>query len=150
MAWWTALFSAPKVIETAVDTASTVVKGGMDMFEKAFYTDQEKAQMAKEMQAMWMDLVKVLAGDNSISARARRGIAYIIVATFCTFLFASAGLFFFNKEWSEFVLKIALSTYLAEGFFGVMLFFYGPYMVGKYIKGTPGVLGDVTKVEEKK
>lgn len=148
MAWWSVFLSAPKVLETAVDTASTVVKGGMDIFEKAFYTDQEKAQMAKEMQSMWMDLVRVLSTDNSISARARRGIAYIIVTTFCTFLFASAITFFFNKEWSEFILKIAISTYLAEGFFGVMLFFYGPYMVGKYMKGTPGLLG--TTEEAKK
>lgn len=127
--WIKEIFGAPQLVTAAAET----VKSGMDMLDKAFYTQQEKAENANKYIDIWLKLQMILANDNSIAAVTRRFIAIAIVGNFLFLLTFAALIYRVDKEWSAFILKVIIDGYLGYlvlGVAGTLFTFYG---IGKYI-----------------
>jgi uncharacterized protein YjfI (DUF2170 family) len=121
------------VATTVADTAANVVTTGATMIDKAFYTDQEKAENNNKLVEMWLKLQSLIANDTGISAVARRGVAYIIMGTFCFLILFACVIWRFDAKWAEFILKTVVDTDLAYLALTVGFFFYGFYSYGKYV-----------------
>jgi hypothetical protein len=150
-AWVKGIFGTPEVITTV----AAGVKTGFDMFDKAFYTQQEKAENGIKFVDIWLKLQMILANDNSIAAITRRFLAMAIVSNFLFLLTFAAMIYKVDKEWSAFILKIIIDGYLGYlvlAVIGTMFTFYG---VGKYISkdnipfSTASIDGTNGKKEEK-
>ena len=130
MSFFSTLFSVPKI----VDTAAEVVIKGTDMIDKAFYTDQEKAENSNKLMAFWLELQKLIANDTGFSAIARRFVAYMITGVFLFLVVMACAVWKFDKDWSEFILKTIDKTDLGYLMLLVGFFFFGFYAFGKYIQ----------------
>jgi hypothetical protein len=126
------LFAIPKVATTVADTAANVVTTGATMIDKAFYTDQEKAENNNKLVEMWLKLQSLIANDTGISAVARRGVAYIIMGSFCFLILFACIIWKLDEKWAEFILKTVVDTDLAYLALLVGFFFFGFYGYGKY------------------
>jgi len=148
--WIKTIFGAPR----AVDAIATVVETGVSMVDKAFYTDQEKAENQTKFIEIWLKLQMILANDNSISAYTRRVIAIIVFANFFLIFFAIAGIWIFNKEWAEFLYKLAMAFQIVWIALTITVFFFGFYGFGKYVSkdnmpfSTSAIDGNVTEKKE--
>lgn len=131
MSIFNTLFAVPKI----VDTAAEVVTKGTDMLDKAFYTDQEKAENNNKLMAFWLELQKMIANDTGISAAARRVVAYMITEVFLFLILMACIVWKIDKEWSEFILKTIDKTDLSYLMLLVGFFFFGFYAFGKYMGG---------------
>jgi len=129
MGWLSAILGTPKVVETAAG----VVKSGVDMIDKAFYTDQEKAENQTKMVDVWLKLQMLWANDNSVSASARRLIAFLVYAAFLFLVIFACIVWKFDKEWAVFILKTIIDIQLGWIVVTITAAFFGLYGVGKYI-----------------
>ena len=130
MGIWKYLFGVPKVI----DTATEVVKTGTDMIDKAFYTDQEKADNTNKLMVFWLELQKMIANDTGVSAIARRFVAYMIMGAFLYLIIFASMVWKYDDKWSEFILKTIGESDLGYLALLVGFFFFGFYAFGKYMK----------------
>ena len=129
MSWLATIFGTPKLVETTADA----IKSGIDMIDKAFYTDQEKAENQNKMTEIWLKLQMILANDNSVGALTRRIIAFLVFSTFVFLLIFACIVYKFDREWAAFVLKVVLDTQLAWIVATITVFFFGLYGWGKYV-----------------
>lgn len=130
MSFLTTLFSIPKV----VDTAAEVVSKGTDMIDKAFYTDQEKAENTNKLMTFWLELQKMTANDSGVSAVARRFVAYLITGAFLYLVIFACMVWKYDRDWAEFILKTIDGSDLGYLMLLVGFFFFGFYAFGKYMK----------------
>lgn len=128
-AWLKGIFSAPQMVTAAADA----VKSGFDMIDKAFYTDQEKADNNNKRFDIWLKLQMLFANDNSVAAHTRRQLAIMIIGVFLIVILLACFVFPFNKEWSSFLLKVIIEGYLGYLALGVAGTFFALYGIGKYI-----------------
>jgi hypothetical protein len=128
-AWIKTIFGAPEV----VSTVATGVKTGFEMLDKAFYTDQEKAENANKVVDVWLKLQMILANDNSIAALTRRLIAFLVVSEFCFLLLVAVASYHWNKDLAEFILKIIIDGYLGYLVLGICGTYFTFYGWGKYV-----------------
>lgn len=135
MSFWGKLFGSTTVVETAADTVSTAVKTGFGMLDSAFYTDQEKAADAKDATRIWLEIQKVIAGENSLRSITRRIIAWAFVAEFL--LAFNVGLFcalFFESK-VEKVVSIVAAFQLGYIVLAIVTFYFGTYGIGQLLGG---------------
>lgn len=127
--WVKAIFGAPEMVTAAANT----VKSGMDMLDKAFYTQEEKAENAVKYVDVWLKLQMILANDNSIAACIRRYIAVSVISAFLFMVVFAAMIWKVDKEWSAFVLKVIIDGYLGYLVLGITSTMFTFYGIGKYI-----------------
>lgn len=113
----------------AGDIAEKVTVGIMDGIDAAWYTDEEKAADAQERRGSWLKMMEATAGENSIRSVTRRILAFLVIGPFMGLLICAAGLYKFDLKWAEFILS--LLTEISNIVLGIVLFYFGPYEVGK-------------------
>lgn len=123
------LFGAPEIVSAVADT----VKGGMTMLDKAFYTDQEKAENAIKYTDVWLKLQMIMANDNSIAATIRRVIAVFVIGDFIFLLTFAAMAHHWYPEWATFILKIIIDGYLMYIVLAIVSTMFATYGIGKYV-----------------
>ena len=129
MSIWATLFGMPKVIEGAVD----VVKSGVDIVDKAFYTEQEKADNNTKVMDVWLKLQMLLANDNSVSAYTRRMIAFLSYTIFFILVIFACVVYKVDPEWAKFIIETVINLQIAWIVLVITGFFFGGYAWGKYI-----------------
>lgn len=128
-AWLKAVFGAPEIVTAVANT----VRSGVDMVDKAFFTEQEKAENNVKIMDVWLKLQMILANDNSVSALTRRIIAFLIISTFCFLVVFACIIYPLNHEWSGYILKVIVDSQLTYITLGICGFFFFFYNWGKYI-----------------
>lgn len=122
-------FGDSKVVETAAD----VVKSGVDMVDKAFYTNQEKAENQIKLTDVWLKLQMLWANDNSISAMTRRLIAFMSFFTYILLIIFVCVVWKFDKDWAAFIIKTIVDLQLAWIVVTITIALFGFYGFGKYV-----------------
>ena len=124
-------FSFLKTSEKALNTATELVKSGVNGIDALFFTKEEKSKASMEMINMWIRTQEVLRDENTAKSITRRYLAVSIIAfTFILGLFAVAVHPWF-PEWSDYALKL-LREY---GFMttSVIVFYFGYYAVKQIV-----------------
>ena len=120
-----------KIVDSAI--------GGID---KAFFTNQEKANAAFKIVEAQAEFVKSALNGSTVSSLTRRYIAVSIVGAFLLLLLFAAAVYKIDVEWGKFSLDLA--GRLSNLALMVAAFYFGGYMVSNhFLKG-------FNKVKEKK
>lgn len=125
MSIWSVLGSS-KVVDTVADT----VKGGLELTDKAFFTDQEKAEANAKMLDAWIKIQEATASENSIRSITRRILAWTITGSFLFLILAACGLYHFMPAWSEYIRNCIVETDLHWLTLTVAAFYFGTYGIG--------------------
>lgn len=101
--------------------------------DKAFYTDEEKAEKRAEAYARWQDLQLVLAEKGTGTAVNRRIVSwFVLIAFMLSFLvtlgFSLAGYI----EQARTAMEVAENFKVGWAFSAVIVFYFGPHVVGAY------------------
>lgn len=75
MSWFSKLLGTDK----ALDTINTIAEGGLDLADKAFYTDQEKAEFRMKKADMWLRMSEMVSKQSAPTAISRRIIAWSVI-----------------------------------------------------------------------
>ncbi|MBN2669989.1 MAG: hypothetical protein JXR60_12280 [Bacteroidales bacterium] len=124
--WWTKFFTG-KSVEKVID-------GAISGIDKLVLTNEEKTDALKKVADAQAEFAKSMLNSNTVSSKARRGIAYAIVFTFLAMIIASAVLYKFDKDYSQFIFEMAKSE-LSVLVLMVMGFFFGGYMASTHLIG---------------
>ena len=117
------IFGVGKTAEKGLDIAEK----GMDWvgsgIDKAFYTEEEKADANLKILNAKIEFVKMFAGENSEQSKARRELANMVFKSFFSLIFMGVAVWFFNKEYALFIFSIVaeisgLSLLVAGAYFG--------------------------------
>jgi hypothetical protein len=126
----TTLFGTPKIVGAVADT----VKSGVSMIDKAFYTDQEKAENAMRFTNTWLKIQQATANENSIRSITRRILAWAIMGTFLALVVSACIIYCFNPAWAIYIKNTIQETQLGWLTVGVGVFYFGTYGIGSYMK----------------
>lgn len=125
------LFGSTTVAEKAADTVSGAVKTGFGMLDNAFYTDQEKATNALEGTKTWLEIQKVIAGENSLRSITRRVIAWAFVGEFLLVLNVCLICVLFKPDKVKDVVSIVSAFQLGWIVLTIVAFYFGTYGLGQ-------------------
>jgi hypothetical protein len=135
MGFWGTLFGSTAVVEKAADTVSTAVKTGFGMLDNAFYTDQEKAADSREGMKIWLEIQKVIAGENSLRSITRRVIAWAFVAQFLLALNVCLVCVLFWSDKVDDVISVISAFQLGWIVLTIVAFYFGTYGIGQMLGG---------------
>ena len=118
------IFSFLKAPETIDKMLSAVISTG----DALVYTDEEKAEMKKEMAKIHLDHIKATAGENNHTSVARRWLSVLIIVPFVLLTLGSAILDAFGmpeiaNHWQE----LAMEDY-SNLIMMVCVFYFGPHL----------------------
>lgn len=132
MSWLTGLLGTPKIVNTVADT----VKSGVNMFDKAFYTKEEKAENALKLTDTWLKIQKAIADENGIRSITRRILAWGIVVNFLLIIDVGVYLIVAGKlDRVESLKTFIMDTKMGWAALSVVIFYFGYYSI-QAIKGT--------------
>jgi len=130
MGFLSAILGAPKIVDTVADT----VKGGMNMLDNAFYTDQEKAATAGRVMETWLEIQKATATENSIRSITRRVIAWLVMGLFLLLVLSACVIWKFDPAWAVYIRDAIIETKLMYLAMIIGFFYFGSYGIGTLIK----------------
>ena len=129
MNWLTALFSAPKAVDTALNVGEKITTGLISGIDKCFYTDEEKAVALQKGSETILEFWKVVASENTEQSKARRELAMIVFKSYFSMLFFTIAVYGLNKEMAMFIFDIANS--FSTLVLGVGAIYFGPHQLQK-------------------
>lgn len=129
MGWWSALFSAPKIVETGCE----VVKTGVGMLDEAFYTDQERAMDSIEVSKLALERVKLALNESSIRSITRRFLSFAIIGQ-AMFLTTVSGVLYLMGKVKDAAFILDLLKFWSVPLSAVVIFYFGYYGVQQIIK----------------
>ena len=135
MAFWD-IFTASK---TATEAAKNVVDGTIAGIDKAFYTEEERAEnFQKRLELfergyqIWLDAQKVLVNETTPRSITRRVLAILILGAFLVLILAAGGVYIFNPVWADWLIKC--SGYLKGLSLTVGVFYFGYYAISGVVQ----------------
>lgn len=133
MSW----FSLFKSSDKAMDAVTGVAKGGMEMLDEAFYTDQEKEENRQAIFANWLEGQKLFNQQTSPTARSRRLVVWGVTALVAYGVVLCSLLIVFDPM-SEVKVNAIMQVYavmqIGWAFVGAVSFYFGPHMLS-FLKG---------------
>lgn len=132
MAFWDIFSSAPKAVDLAVEAGEGLIKG----IDKIFYTDEEKEDARKEARVWWLEMMKTVKDESSVTALTRRYIAFAITGLFLLCVITSILLLLFRSNLFSNMWLITQEVSLYFG--GIMFFYFSVYVAGRVIDKVKG------------
>ena len=120
------IFSGKLKIKDVFDKAASAIGASV-------FTNQERAEFNKSMADSQLEFVKQTVSENSARSITRRYIAVSIVGVYLFLMLFAVGVYYFDKEYSEFVFKTA-NTGLGTLVIMVAAFYFGGYYLSQYNK----------------
>jgi hypothetical protein len=125
-------FSTPKTVEKGIGIIEKVTDGIVAGIDKAWYTEEEKAEASQKAVETIIEMWKTLATENSEQSKARRVIAMAILKVYFTLLLMGVVVYGFDPDYAAFIFKIVkeISVLVA----GVQFIYFGPHQISKIWK----------------
>lgn len=125
MGWFGKLLGTDK----ALDVIDTVAKGGLDLLDNAFYTDEEKANIRMKQANLWLKMHDTVAKQSAPTAISRRIIAWAVVGMAMFSLLVGTVLLFLKMD--EMLVKfldLVSTVGITTAFPLVIGFYFGPHI----------------------
>jgi len=113
--------------DKAYETANNVIDGVKSGLDKAWYTDEEKADTNKALVASQLKFVEMQRDENSVRSRARRVLAFGITAWYLGGLTVTAVVYRFDPVYARFLYETVSKATVAFGL--VIGFYFGVHLV---------------------
>ena len=118
------------------DKALDVVSEGASLLDKAFYTDEEKAEGAKDLLSMWMRMRE----SNSIKTVTRRLLAVTFAGLYSLLFLVGGGFVIANRAYiAEALVDFAVKMFFPHLVLTVMIYYFGPWLldviIRRFVKG---------------
>jgi len=140
MGLWS-IITGKSSVDKTLDIADKATTGIISGFDKAFYTDEEKAEtLTKRMEIVGqlseshIKLMQATASETTARSITRRVVAIFVMALTFLCMFAIAAVWRFDKEWALFMLELVKYFQVGIAFISVIFFFFGTYLAGKFAK----------------
>lgn len=114
-------------------TPEKVVDGIASGIDKAFFTNEERADVTKSMADALGQLAKDTMNESSTRAVTRRLLCISVTIVYLLLIIAAVVIYYFNIEYSAFIYKVA-DECLSNLVLMTFAFYVGAYMVNSYIK----------------
>lgn len=131
------ILSAPESVNKTLDIVEKGTDGIIAGFDKAFYTDEEKAESLqaridsfRDLTKLHIELMEKTGSESTVRSITRRKLALDIVRTFLFLLITSAVIYKVDPGWALHMKDTAIL--LNSLVLGVGFFFFGGY-VGKQL-----------------
>jgi len=124
-----ALFGGSK---PGADNVMQIAKGVGGWVDGLKLTDQERMEFNGQMLSKWGDWFSATAAENTERSRTRRDIAIWIIRAEISLLFSSVVIFKFDKQWSEYIFRVATGEPMSFLVLGVGAFFFGAHLVRQF------------------
>jgi len=108
-----------------VDSATKIVNGAVSGIDKAFFTDEERADYAKGIMEQAVEFVKLTLNENTARSITRRIIAVLFVAEYLIIRLTAAGLIIAGNEKGEKLRAMAAEE--NQIIMAVVIFYFGYY-----------------------
>lgn len=140
MNFWATITGA-NAIDKTMDIAEKTTDGVISGIDKLIYSKEERAEtltkrleLADKIATTHIELMKATAGETTTRSINRRIVASYIM--FINFLFAVSicVTWKFDQEWAIFMLKVCQLLWIGEAFMAVVIFYFGNYLAGKFLK----------------
>ena len=119
-----------------VDRVMDVAKGVGSWIDEQQYTEEERAKAISELGDKVITFVGATSNESTQRSITRRSIAVWIMRAEILVIAASAISFPFNKEWSEYLFKLAsYDSPLGWMAVGVGVFFFGTHLLRTKLTG---------------
>jgi len=111
-------------------TGDKLLESSIAGIDKAFYTEEEKADRRAKAYDKWHELTFMLAEKDTHTGINRRKLADKIVDTILTTFLASVVLGMFDRvDEVNMIIQLVEKFWLGEAFVAVLAFYYGPHML---------------------
>jgi len=127
------ILSAPKALDTALDVVEKGTDGIIAGFDRAFYTQEERAESLqaridsfRDLTKLHIELMEKTGSENTVRSITRRKLAVMIIETYLFLLIASAIIYRFDSAWALHVIAVAVT--LNNIVIAVAFFFFGGYV----------------------
>jgi len=132
--------STAKATENLTEIAKDGVKGGIDLLNNAFYTDQEKTkdglQAASKLMDYHIEVSKIQASENSVRSITRRQLALIFTVPYMAAFVLCCALYKLDREWADYIKNTAAEFGLGKIVLSIVICYFGYYgiksIVGKW------------------
>lgn len=95
--------SSAKAVDAAAGIADKTADGIIAGIDKAFYTDEEKAEARQKWFSGWLALQQTIANESTPTAISRRVLAFMIMGVFLSLIVLGIALWKIDREWSRVV-----------------------------------------------
>lgn len=135
------LSSTSKATENITEIAKDGVKGGINLIDNAFHTDQEKSQEALQagtaLMATHLKLVELMASENSIRSMTRRMLALLFSVPYViAFIFSCIF-----KSYADHIKEMVQTFGMPNIVFAIVICYFGYY-------GLQGIVSRLKKGEK--
>ncbi|MCW3784941.1 hypothetical protein [Plebeiibacterium sediminum] len=111
------------------DMFKTVASG----VDKAFFTNEERSDINKEIYYAQLEFAKTESNANTISSKARRSLAFMVAIPFMLFKSIASGLAMFGYT-SQANQVDTINNGIAIYFGGIMTYYFGIYLYQQHTK----------------
>lgn len=110
--------------------AEKVLDASIRGLDALVFTDEERAELNKQLGAQWLELQKVIGNESSIRSVTRRVIACAIIFPFIALVIAAAIAYPYSASYAAFLVSLAESKF-GWLVLGVGGFYFGPYLISR-------------------
>jgi len=140
MGLWTTLknfvVGAPKLSEDLFDKDDGLLVKAGGFINDLHYSDSERIQDAIVIGQGVTEFVKTTLAENTVKSKTRRFVAMLWISAQLALLFVTAMFIPFNTEVASNLFEVATCKIMFYGTGSVIVFFFGGYVWGTYVKGS--------------
>lgn len=119
------LFGSSESTDKVVETAAKGIYNGLDAL---FFTDEEKAEFRQKQAETVIKFAEIAYDENSIRSVTRRWLAFMVVGPAMLMIVVASILYPFQPEYSDFLFNVFGKLIPWAG--GVLMFYFGPHIIG--------------------
>tara|TARA_R110000851_G_scaffold284827_1_gene438419 strand:- start:39 stop:455 length:417 start_codon:yes stop_codon:yes gene_type:complete len=138
MSWLSWFSSTPKVIDDVMDKDNGLISQVGGWIGNMKLTDEEVLEANAKTVLLVQDYAIKTLDENSERSKSRREIANLIVKFYLLWLGVAFGLYKFDSEYSEFILRGLSGLAIGGAFTAVVLFHFGSHGLAKYKQSKKG------------
>ncbi len=128
------IFSAPKTADDIFDKDKGLLAKAGGFINDLHYSDAEKAEDVRQMGRDAIDFVKATFGENTEKSKTRRTLATLWIKAQLGLILMTAICIPFDDKLAKSFYELATCNLMLYGTGGVMVYFFGSYGWGTYIK----------------
>lgn len=106
-----------------------IIKGVGTWIDEREFTDEEQAADSMGRAALYGKFFGQTIDENSERSRTRRSLSLLIIRWWLLMLTWSAAMYPINKEWAEYIFKVATVAGVVGLVLGIGAFFFGTHLL---------------------
>lgn len=130
-------FNLFKWFQSGPEAAEKVLDASIRGLDAIILTDEERLEYQRKLAEQWVQLQALLGEETTVRGVTRRILGVMFSGAYLVLSFASAGIYYFNQPYADFLWEIA-NGQLGWITLTVVAFYFGPHFIGQMLGKTKG------------